>query len=70
MQPEELNIVRNKQHSNQSAGGLNHSYKYGLCDDYSYCIDASYAKGITFEYFLKTHRRQLVIEKYMEKQDE
>lgn len=39
-------------------------FKYGLCNRNSYCIDASYAKGITFEYYLKTHRRQLVIEKY------
>lgn len=38
-------------------------FKYGLCDKYSYCIDANYHKGITFEYFLRTHRRQLVIER-------
>lgn len=43
---------------------LSDDSKYDLCDPISYCIDASYYKGITIEYFLKTHRRQLIIEQY------
>ncbi len=38
--------------------------RYDLCDGFAYCIDANYAKGITFEQFLKKHRRQLIIEQY------
>lgn len=36
--------------------------KYDLCSLYSYCIDANYAKGTSFEQYLKKHRRQLIIE--------
>lgn len=38
--------------------------RYDLCSRYSYCIDANYAKGSSFEEYLKKHRRQLVIEQY------
>lgn len=38
--------------------------RYDLCNRYSYCIDANYAKGSSFEEYLKKHRRQLVIEQY------
>lgn len=41
---------------------INHDYRFGLCNDFAYCIDANYFKGISFEQFLKKHRRQLVIE--------
>lgn len=41
---------------------LDNDFRFGLCDQYAYCIDANYAKGISFEQFLKKHRRQLVIE--------
>lgn len=41
---------------------LSNDFRFGLCDQYAYCIDANYAKGISFEQFLKKHRRQLVIE--------
>lgn len=36
--------------------------RYQLVSDYSYCIDANYHKGITFEQYLLKHRRQLIIE--------
>lgn len=36
--------------------------KYALCNKTAYCLDANYAKGISFEQFLKKHRRQLIIE--------
>lgn len=39
-----------------------HDFRFGLCNEYAYCIDANYAKGISFEQFLKKHRRQLIIE--------
>lgn len=35
-------------------------YAKSLCE-YSYCIDANYAKGTTFKDFLVKHRRQLII---------
>lgn len=38
--------------------------RYRLCDRISYCIDANYFKGTTFESFLNKKRRQLVIEDY------
>lgn len=38
------------------------SQKYLLTDKISYCLDANYWKGTTFESFLSKHRRQLVIE--------
>lgn len=37
-------------------------HDYSLCDRYSYCIDANYFKGTSFEEYLRKHRRQLVIE--------
>lgn len=42
----------------------NNDSRYSLCQEYSYCIDANYWKGISFEQFLKKHRRQLIIEKW------
>lgn len=36
--------------------------RYKMCPDYSYCIDANYWKGTTFEQYLKKRRRQLIIE--------
>lgn len=36
--------------------------KYKACPNYSYCIDANYWKGTTFEQYLKKRRRQLIIE--------
>lgn len=39
-----------------------HDRRYCLCDTTSYCIDANYAKGASFEEYLRKHRRQLVIE--------
>lgn len=48
--------------SNIRSKECTHDYRYGLCNQYAYCIDANYAKGISFEQFLKKHRRQLVIE--------
>jgi len=41
-----------------------HDYRYELCNKTSYCIDANYAKGTSFEEYIKKHRRQLVIERY------
>jgi len=38
--------------------------RYALCNQYSYCIDANYAKGTSFEEYLRKHRRQLIIEQY------
>ena len=38
--------------------------KFSLCNRYAYCIDANYSKGISFEEFIRKHRRQLVIETY------
>ena len=38
------------------------SQRYELTDKISYCLDANYWKGTTFESFLSKHRRQLVIE--------
>ena len=38
------------------------SQRYILTDEISYCLDANYWKGTTFEQFLQRHRRQLVIE--------
>lgn len=45
-------------------GPRSDDHRYDLCSRYSYCIDANYAKGSSFEEYLKKHRRQLVIEKY------
>ena len=42
---------------------LDHDSKFSACSEFSYCIDANYFKGISFEQFLKKHRRQLIIEK-------
>jgi hypothetical protein len=36
--------------------------RYSLCDDFSYCLDANYAKGTTVDGFFQKHRRQLIIE--------
>lgn len=36
--------------------------RYIACPNYSYCIDANYWKGTTFEQYLKKRRRQLIIE--------
>lgn len=33
-----------------------------ICNDFSYCIDANYWKGITPQNFIKKHKRQLIIE--------
>ena len=43
------------------------SQKYLLTDKISYCLDANYWKGTTFESFLSKHRRQLVIETWTQK---
>lgn len=40
------------------------NFKYGLCRKYSFCIDANYFKGASFEQYLRKHRRQLIIERY------
>lgn len=41
-----------------------HGFRYALCNHTSYCIDANYAKGTSFEEYIRKHRRQLVIEQY------
>lgn len=43
------------------------SQRYELTDKISYCLDANYWKGTTFESFLSKHRRQLVIETWTQK---
>lgn len=43
------------------------SRRYELTDKISYCLDANYWKGTTFESFLSKHRRQLVIETWTQK---
>ena len=48
--------------SKSRSENFNNDFRFGLCNEFSYCLDANYAKGISFEQFLKKHRRQLIIE--------
>ena len=42
---------------------LSKSYRH--TDKISYCLDANYWKGTTIEYYLTKHKRQLVIEEWV-----